>query len=268
MSENRPVAIFGDVHGESFKLRALLNKVILKYGPTDFYHVGDLIDRGPDSKGVIQTCIEFGIPGIQGNHEQWFQYYLETGNFDSQTCYSPMMGGIATLQSYGKGYGLDVRNSFVVERDLKKMVPEDHQKFILDLPLFRTITVAGTRYWLIHAGLKGPMGRDVLKEATRVAKNANLKMDDPDAVVVETIAAVNKDALLWDHYNPGDDMYPFANGDVQVFGHAPLVDPYDGGHFIALDTGCGRKRGTENRPNALSAVVLLPDGSREFVSVA
>ena len=41
----------------------------------------------------------------------------------------------------------------------------------------------------------------------------------------------------------------------------------DGGHFLAIDTGCGRKNGTKGRPNNLTAVVLKAEGGRQFIQV-
>lgn len=56
----------GDIHGCLSTLKAL----IAKAGPVDqIISVGDLIDRGPDSFGVIKYCIENNIKVCLGNHE-------------------------------------------------------------------------------------------------------------------------------------------------------------------------------------------------------
>ena len=58
--------IIGDIHGCLSTLQALISKA----GPVDeIISVGDLIDRGPDSLGVIQYCIENNIQVCLGNHE-------------------------------------------------------------------------------------------------------------------------------------------------------------------------------------------------------
>lgn len=58
--------IIGDIHGCLTTLQAL----IAKAGPVDqLVSVGDLIDRGPDSLGVIQYCIDNNIQVCLGNHE-------------------------------------------------------------------------------------------------------------------------------------------------------------------------------------------------------
>lgn len=59
--------VIGDIHGCLSTLKAL----IAKAGPvSQIISVGDLIDRGPDSLGVIKYCIENNIQVCLGNHEQ------------------------------------------------------------------------------------------------------------------------------------------------------------------------------------------------------
>ena len=59
-----PVAIFGDVHGDVDKLRTLIGQVRTRFGPgPDLYGLGDFVDRGPDSRGVIDLCIAEGVQG-------------------------------------------------------------------------------------------------------------------------------------------------------------------------------------------------------------
>ena len=58
--------VIGDIHGCLSTLQAL----IAKAGPVDqIISVGDLIDRGPNSFGVIKYCIDNNIQVCLGNHE-------------------------------------------------------------------------------------------------------------------------------------------------------------------------------------------------------
>lgn len=58
--------VIGDIHGCLSTLQAL----IAKAGPVDqIISVGDLIDRGPDSIGVVKYCIDNNIQVCLGNHE-------------------------------------------------------------------------------------------------------------------------------------------------------------------------------------------------------
>ena len=61
--------IIGDIHGCLSTLKAL----IAKAGQVDsIISVGDLLDRGEDSLGVIQYCIDNNIQVCLGNHESMF----------------------------------------------------------------------------------------------------------------------------------------------------------------------------------------------------
>lgn len=62
------IACFGDVHGNIDGLKELYAK--LEHESLDaIYHLGDLIDRGPDPAGVIQFLMEKKIGGVAGNHD-------------------------------------------------------------------------------------------------------------------------------------------------------------------------------------------------------
>jgi len=62
------VAIIGDVHGCLDELATLVS--MLEHSSIDsIWHLGDLVDRGPDSGGVVRFCMEKKIEGVLGNHE-------------------------------------------------------------------------------------------------------------------------------------------------------------------------------------------------------
>ncbi|KAF4961140.1 hypothetical protein FGADI_376 [Fusarium gaditjirri] len=62
--------IVGDVHGQLPELKRLLEKVAhSKFNGDKFIFVGDLINKGPDSPGVVQLAIELGASAIRGNNE-------------------------------------------------------------------------------------------------------------------------------------------------------------------------------------------------------
>jgi diadenosine tetraphosphatase ApaH/serine/threonine PP2A family protein phosphatase len=73
------VAAFGDVHGRLDLLIELYKK--LEWESLDeIRHSGDLIDRGPDSSGVVSFCREKGIAGVMGNHEStMLERYINKG---------------------------------------------------------------------------------------------------------------------------------------------------------------------------------------------
>jgi len=94
--------VIADIHGCCRTFRQLLFKQIELTRDDSLILLGDYIDRGPDSKGVIDTIIElqqtgYAIHPILGNHEHLFlkAIYL-TGMQDWLD-----FGGRATLKSYG-----------------------------------------------------------------------------------------------------------------------------------------------------------------------
>ncbi|WP_329414568.1 polynucleotide kinase-phosphatase [Streptomyces sp. NBC_00704] len=83
-----PFDIIGDVHGCSSELESLLGKL----GYADGVHpegrravfVGDLVDRGPDSPGVLRRVMSMVASGnalcVPGNHENKYGRYLKGRN--------------------------------------------------------------------------------------------------------------------------------------------------------------------------------------------
>jgi predicted phosphodiesterase len=65
----RRIAAIGDVHGCVQEFEQLLRH--LEWLSLDaIFHLGDLVDRGPDSGAVVAICRERGISGVLGNHEE------------------------------------------------------------------------------------------------------------------------------------------------------------------------------------------------------
>ncbi len=95
----RTIAI-GDIHGCAQALAALLESVAPTQDDT-IITLGDYIDRGPDSAGVIEQLLELQtrcrLISLIGNHEVLMLDALQTG----ATIYWRQAGGDATVESYG-----------------------------------------------------------------------------------------------------------------------------------------------------------------------
>ena len=82
MASGSPEKIFaiGDVHGCAGELRMLLNKLPLTRDSVVVF-LGDYVDRGPDSKQVIDTVLELReqckVVTLKGNHEALFLSFLK-----------------------------------------------------------------------------------------------------------------------------------------------------------------------------------------------
>ncbi|MBL4575241.1 MAG: metallophosphoesterase [Opitutaceae bacterium] len=78
MTKGRFIAI-GDVHGCVDELAALIEKLEIK--PEDqIIYLGDLVNRGPDSHGVISIARKTATVAIMGNHEQRLLKYRKKGS--------------------------------------------------------------------------------------------------------------------------------------------------------------------------------------------
>ncbi len=155
----------GDIHGDLNQLieahRRIQQDLIRNpIGDYEVIHIGDLVDRREDSKGVIDFLIagvERGEPWIvlKGNHDRLFQWFLEDPHrVDARlrSDYSwlhPRMGGRETLLSYG----LEVPEDFGIDVLLQaalSAVPDKHYEFLKRLPLCHETS----RFFFCHAGIK------------------------------------------------------------------------------------------------------------------
>jgi hypothetical protein len=66
---NGRLIIVGDVHGCHEELVRLLATVEYRPGFDNVLFVGDLVNKGPDSPGVLDTFIKLNSLGVRGNHD-------------------------------------------------------------------------------------------------------------------------------------------------------------------------------------------------------
>lgn len=150
----------GDVHGRNDLLQSLLTQIEADdnaRGPADtqIIFLGDLVDRGPDSAGVIETAMALKTSGrriryLLGNHEEVF--LAACRKCDTKTLkFFLKIGGDATLQSYpitrNEYMALDYDQ--LAER-LATLVPETHLSF---LESFEDQIIIGD-YAFVHAGIR------------------------------------------------------------------------------------------------------------------
>ena len=195
----------GDIHGCVKTLEGLVGKILEKDPKAAFYFVGDLIDRGPDSKGVIDYLIElkesgYVIRSIMGNHEQMFLNAYEK-NIPVHSSNWAFNGAEQTISSFTKSYKLN--------QTAKDLIPEKYYQFIKSLPYF----IETEAYFIVHAGFnfysakpfedlefmlwtrkeendpKYTNGKKIIHGHTPISKEemqSTLKNNSPDVINVDT----------------------------------------------------------------------------------
>lgn len=63
------LVIVGDVHGQKKALEDILDKINFDKAKDHLILTGDLINKGPDSAGVVDLAMELGAHAVRGNHE-------------------------------------------------------------------------------------------------------------------------------------------------------------------------------------------------------
>ncbi len=155
------VYAIGDIHGRKDLLKKLLKQIEAddeERGPasTHIIFLGDLVDRGPDSAGVIEKAIKLkkkqphNVRFLMGNHEEVFLKACRRQD-KKVTRFFLRIGGEETILSYPiskKEYReLDMKQ---LTKKLPEIVPEEHLEFIES---FEDQIVVGD-YLFVHAGIR------------------------------------------------------------------------------------------------------------------
>lgn len=229
----------GDVHGESRKLGelhgAILERIALERTRACIVHLGDYVDRGADTRGVIEQVMalearyatdpQISVVSLMGNHEQMLlgaydaQQQQDAGSWWSQ-------GGAEAADSYAGGPG----KADATWRDL---IPRAHIAWLRGL---RSIHIdAERRLVFVHAGI----------DPARFP-------DCPDGIRLWTRAD-----RFFDHANwPAREE---LEGLTVVHGHTPRsFQPEAFAHRINVDTGACFG-------GPLTAVMLKPGEEAQFL---
>lgn len=130
----------GDIHGCLVSLEKLIDRLPITWGRDYLVFLGDYIDRGPDSKAVIDFLIELKneypekIITLKGNHEWMLERFLK---------------GIDTEVYLYNGGDTTLKNYFNYKTG-KIEIPPEHLDFLRGLQLYFEFSV----YLFVHAGLR------------------------------------------------------------------------------------------------------------------
>jgi hypothetical protein len=227
-------------------LARLLDEVGKVDAAARFYFVGDYVNRGPDSKGVIDLLLSLGsgTKFVRGNHDDIFDqvlnsnFYAENGSMgDRMVAYQWFMdhGLDNTFMSYGvDAAALEACANWPTSERLEAIVgavPEAHRKFVRELPP----VIEEDDIFVAHAKLD-PYETDALPN---IAKQL---ADDAQA----------RHRLLWGRFSEDEIGQAKAWRRTGYFGHTPvysyaasqktgelLMLPIAGNKIVLLDTGVG-----------------------------
>ncbi len=214
--EGRVGYAIGDVHGCADLLAAMLDEIEerarneqCEAGAPIVVFLGDYVDRGPNSAGVLDLLIS-GRPAncerryLRGNHEQAMVAFIDNPVVNKRWV---LHGGAETMMSYGVAppslAGASDDDWAAAAGALKEKVPPRHLQFLAGLE--RYIELGG--YAFVHAGVDAGMAL----------------ADQPDEV------------LYWTRSQFIADKRPFSH--VVVHGHTPGERPYRDKRRIGVDTG-------------------------------
>jgi serine/threonine protein phosphatase 1 len=197
------IFVIGDIHGCVNEPEILLRHLEDKEGVGEsdaVIFLGDYIDRGPESKAVIDLMLDFKsrFPKtrfLKGNHEDMMLDFLGFGgNLGQAFLYN---GGLETIQSYGISV-------FAPPTEMVNALPPDHFKFLCELESILQVD----DFSCVHAGL------NPLRDLT----------------------AQNDNDVFWIRDEFLNNIHPFKR--TVVFGHTPHQElfvhlPYK----VGIDTG-------------------------------
>jgi serine/threonine protein phosphatase 1 len=215
----RKIAI-SDIHGCCKTLRALLEQRLQLTRKDQLYLLGDHVDRGPDSKGVLDYVMQLEEAGYQvnclrGNHEEMM---LNAGQDQKELEMWMYNGGQETLASFDVGDPGEI--------------PEKYLDYVRNMDYFYEVD----RYILVHAGLN--FARD--EEEEKKKGGFLWKMHNP---------LRDLHSMLWIRFWYDDIDWNWMKDRVIVHGHTPIDleeiwDMYDvlqEDQVLDIDNGCFAK---------------------------
>lgn len=156
--------VIGDIHGQIELLKAAHDRIArddaAHGGGGQIIHVGDLIDRGPDSRGVVDYLMRGQAEGqpwtvLKGNHDRFLTRFAYEPEWRDPGLASGKhwldhvnLGAAPTLASYGIERG--EHSHLELHEAVMAKVPEAHLRWIDELPLWHRIPQA----LIVHAGLR------------------------------------------------------------------------------------------------------------------
>ena len=209
-NENSRLYVIGDIHGRLDLLDRMvdaINRDAEEHGGSSItVTLGDYIDRGPQSRGVLDRLLENPFPGeyvaLKGNHEALLETFLGDPGTGAHWQH---LGGVETLHSFGVRVAplMGARNFEAAAEQLRSALSTEQVKFLRSLKM----SLSAGRYFFCHAGVRPgvPLERQ------------------------------SSEDLLWirDEFLESEADF----GKIVVHGHTPMLEPQVRPNRINIDTG-------------------------------
>lgn len=199
--------VIGDIHGCGKALRGLLGALALSQAD-EIVFLGDYVDRGPDSRGVIDQLIalqdDVQVRLLRGNHEVMMQAVVQ-GGLDAATWLRS--GGNTTVASYGGSIA---------------KIPTRHVEFLQNLQRYHETP----HEIFVHAMYDPEIAIDLQNDDLTYWTHLPTPPPAP--------------------HQSGKRVFvghtPQANGEVLIYSHLVVMDTYcfGGGYLTAMDLDRGR----------------------------
>lgn len=213
----RRVICVGDVHGCIDELKLLLEKVEYRQGEDRLIFVGDLVDRGPNSRAVVDLAMEYKAECVLGNHEetQLQKYYRKWKKQGAPTNPDIIASSLQWRSEEHKRTFLQLE--------------EKHFEWMETLPCY--IELPEYNAVVVHAGVlpTAPLNK---QEQYVFCHLSNCNEPTNDATTMKSWWASKKPATaqFWPHWYKGQF------GRV-IFGHCVFEKPFISEHAVGIDTG-------------------------------
>ena len=215
------VYAIGDIHGRLDLFEEMIRSIEADDAAraparTSIVLLGDLIDRGPDSAGVVARAREWAkqrdIKLIMGNHEEMF-----LDSFTKQGILRGFMrfGGQVTLLSYGiPQHVLAEADSATLQAVMAEKVPQEDRDFLAGF----TKMVRIGDYIFVHAGIRPdmPLERQTGQDCRWIREPFLSHAGDHGGIVVHGHTVT--DAPEFNHNRIGIDTGAFMSGKLTAIG--------------------------------------------------
>lgn len=214
-NESARIYAIGDIHGRLDLLErviAAIERDIAEHGMDALtVTLGDYIDRGPSSRGVLDRLADNPFPtpyvALRGNHEAMIEEFLVDPSYGMHW---RAQGGAETLQSYGVAVrGLMVgRANVEAAQRLRSVMPAKHTTFLRSLQMSFT----HGRFFLCHAGVRPgvPLDQQSEHDLMWIRKDFLSSTADFGKIVVHGHTPVSEPEVLSNRINI--DTHAFASG--------------------------------------------------------